>query len=339
MSKRLILCFDGIWDQPPHPRAPEELSKCVKRNVPPTFHLTSSSGTNVSKLYQSILPRAEDGRVQQKWYDRGTEVPWYRRFRTGTFGYGLDQTILQGYAYLVATYEPGDELFIYGFSRGAYTARALVGWLSFSGLLSAAQFHPDSLRRLRNAIASFHAPMQLQQLAQCLTELILDPLNHSINDAYHLYRNLHSDARASTSMTTRRRSQDIPVTVLGLWDTVGPLGIPTSALRWLNDHQYNFHDTDLSPIVARAYHALALDEHRSDYNATLRTCPARSGQTIEQCWFSGAHEDVGGGYEEQELAEIALRWIQQKSSVAGLSIERSTVPQNLSPFPCYMTHL
>ncbi|MGZ9188786.1 MAG: DUF2235 domain-containing protein [Nitrospira sp.] len=333
MSKRLILCFDGTWDRPPDPGVSEELSKCPERSSLPAFHLNSSSATNVLKLYQSIPPRAQDGRGQQKWYDCGTEVPWFRRFRTGTFGYGLDQTILQGYAYLVATYEPGDDLFIYGFSRGAYAARALIGWLSFSGLLSATQFTPDSLRRVRNAIASAHSPVQLQELAQCLTDIILDPSNHWINDAYHLYRNLHSAAHTSVSSDFRPRgSQDILVTVLGLWDTVGPLGIPTSALKWLNEHRYNFHDTDLSPIVARAYHALALDEHRADYNATLWTSPARTGQTIEQCWFSGAHEDVGGGYEERDLAEISLRWIQQKSMAAGLSIEGSTIPHEQNPF-------
>lgn len=85
-------------------------------------------------------------------------------------------------------------------------------------------------------------------------------------------------------------AHDISVTLLGLWDTVGPLGIPTNALKWLNEHRYNFRDTELSPILQRAYHALAIDEHRADHNATLWTAPPKAGQIIEQRWFEGLME-------------------------------------------------
>ena len=71
------------------------------------------------------------------------------------------------------------------------------------------------------------------------------------------------------------------------------MGIPTNALKWLNESRYNFHDTELSPIVQQAYHALAIDEHPADHNATLWTSPAVSGQIIEQRWFAGAHGDLG----------------------------------------------
>ncbi len=333
MSKRLILCFDGMWDRPPDPGVSAESSKGPDRHLSCTSQPHSPSATNVLKLYQSILPRAQDGRVQQKWYDSGTEVPWFRRFRAGTFGYGLDQTILQGYAYLVATYEPGDDLFIYGFSRGAYAARALVGWLSLSGLLSATLLNPDSVSRVRNAVAPSNTAIQLHELAQCLTDMILDPSNHPIDDAYRLYRNLHNDAHAPVSTAFRRRAtQDVPVAVLGLWDTVGPLGIPTNALKWLNEHRYNLHDTELSPIVKQAYHALAIDEHRADHNATLWTSPARTGQKIEQRWFPGAHGDVGGTYPARDLADLPLAWMQRQSMKEGLAIETSAVPLNPNAF-------
>lgn len=333
MSKRLILCFDGMWDRPPDPGTSTESSKVLHRPFSCHSQLTSSPATNVLKLYKSIPLRAQDGRVQQKWYASHNEAPWFRRFRAGTFGYGLDQTILQGYAYLAVTYEPGDELFIYGFSRGAYAARTLVGWLSYSGLLSTTQLNPGCVSRVRKAMAPPNSDAQPDELAQCLTDMVLDPFNQSIDHAYHLYRNLHDEAHSLASTAFRRRgTQDIPITVLGIWDTVGPLGIPTSALKWLNEHRYNFHDTELSPIVKRAYHAVALDEHRADYNATLWTSPASAGQTIQQCWFSGAHGDVGGSYYEQELADISLSWIQRKSIEAGLSIESGAEPQEQNPF-------
>ena len=329
MSKRLILCFDGMWDRPPDLGS----SKDFNRHLSHTAHFSSPSATNVFKLYQSIPLRAQDGRIQQKWYASGTEVPWFHRFRAGTFGYGLDQMILQGYAYLVVNYDPGDELFIYGFSRGAYVARTLVGWISISGLLPPGRLNLDCISRVRNTIAPFNNDDYSRELAQCLTDMVLDPSNQSIDDAYRHYRNLHNGAHPLSATSFRQRgTQDVPVTVLGLWDTVGPLGIPTTALKWLNEHRYNFHDTELSPIVERAYHALALDEHRADYNATLWTSPVSVGQTIQQCWFSGAHGDVGGSYHERELADLSLSWIQRKSIEAGLSIETVSMAEKPNPF-------
>jgi uncharacterized protein (DUF2235 family) len=322
-----------MWDRPSDLKASAVASKTFKRQLPHTEHLSSPPTTNVLKLYQSISPRAQDGCIQQKWYASGTEMPWFHRFRPGAFGYGLDQTILQGYAYLIVNYEPGDELFIYGFSRGAYVARTLVGWISLSGLLSSALLNSGWIARVRKTLTSLHRESHSHELAQCLTEMLLDPSNRSIDDAYRRYRNLHNGPHTLASTSLRQRgTQDVPVTLLGIWDTVGPLGIPTSALKWLNEHLYNFHDTELSPIVKRAYHALALDEHRADYNATLWTSSAGTGQTIEQCWFSGAHGDIGGSYHEQELADISLAWIQQKSLEAGLWIEKHSMPQKPNPF-------
>ena len=86
------------------------------KESPSVAQHVSSQATNVLQFYRSVIPNVHNGRVQQKWYDSGTEVPWFHRFRDGSFGYGVDQTILNGYAYLAATYEPGDDLYIYGFS-------------------------------------------------------------------------------------------------------------------------------------------------------------------------------------------------------------------------------
>ncbi len=254
---------------------------------------------------------------------------WFHRFRDGSFGYGLDRTILQAYAYLAATYEPGDELYIYGFSRGAYTARSFVGLLATAGLPSSTLLRGDHLRLIREG-ASTRAPASVSpaHLNEGLTRMVLDPANHLIDDAYRLYRTLQSDPHASKLAASRRRgSQDIAVTLLGLWDTVGPLGIPTNALRWLNEHRYNFRDTELSPIVQEAYHALAIDEHRADHNATLWTSPAKASQTIEQRWFAGAHGDLGGTYSDRDLADVSFSWILRHSIERGLAIDPARVPE------------
>ncbi len=303
-------------------------SGILDKQAPHGSRRISPPTTNVLRLYHSILPQTHDGRAQQKWYDSGAETPWFHRFREGSFGYGVDQTILHGYAYLAATYEPGDDLFIYGFSRGAYTARSLVGLLTTAGLISSTLLNTNLVKCVREAASqpsTTAAPPTV--LAQCLTEMILDPSNQTLDEAYRLYRNGHSEIHAGMPPAVRRRGTlDVPITLLGLWDTVGPLGIPTNALKWLNDHRYNFHDTDLSPIVKQAYHALAIDEHRADHNATLWTSPPRSGQTIEQRWFAGAHGDLGGTYPDRDLADFALAWLQRHSIEKGLAIETRTVP-------------
>ena len=336
MSKRVILCFDGEWDRPPDPGVWGSSSRTPPKQTLSAAGWESPPTTNVLQLYQSILPQASDEGVQQKWYDSGTGLPWFYRFRNGSFGYCLDRTILQGYAYLAATYEPSDELFMYGFSRGAYIARSLIGLLNAAGLPSATLLNGDHVRIVREAAHTLSPEMVAPvHLSECLTRMVLDPCNQAIDEAYRIYRTVQSGTHASGPVTTRRRGpHDISVTLLGLWDTVGPLGIPTNALKWLNEHRYNFRDTELSPIVQRAYHALAIDEHRADHNATIWTAPPKAGQIIEQWWFAGAHGDPGGTYPDRDLADVPLAWMQQHSINNGLAIEPGRVPEKtntLSP--------
>lgn len=332
MSKQLILCFDGMWDRPPDQGNLVHSTGISDQQTahPPLNDLPPA--TSVLRLYESILPRTHQGRPQQKWYDSGTEIPWFHRFRAGSFGYGVDQSILHAYAYLAATYEPGDDLFVYGFSRGAYTARSLAGLLSIAGLPSASVFNTELVKRIRE-VASHPSTSTTtpSALTRYLSEMILDPSSQALDDAYRLYRKSHGDIHAEMPPLSRRRgTQEVSITLLGLWETVGPLGIPTNVLKWLNDHRYNFHDTELSSNVKQAYHALAIDEHRADHNATLWTSPPRPGQTIEQRWFAGAHGDLGGTYPERDLADFALAWLQRHSIETGLAIETRAVPRNPS---------
>jgi len=334
VSKRVILCFDGEWDRPPDAGARTASSKPILGQSRSSAGSDVRSATNVFQLFQSILPHASDGRVQQKWYEPGTGVRWFHRFREGAFGYELDRTILQGYAYLAATYDPGDEVYIYGFSRGAYTARSLVGLLALAGLPlpTVLNGHGASIvREAARALASSGGAVEY--LHECLTGMIIDPDDHAINDAYGMYRALpHTPEASRRALSRHRGAVEVPVAVLGLWDTVGPLGIPTSALKWLNEHRYNFRDTELSPIVHQAYHALAIDEHRADHNATLWTSPAKTGQVIEQRWFAGSHGDLGGIYLDRRMADVSLAWIQRNSAAQGLAIEPSGIPETLNVF-------
>ena len=336
MSKRIILCFDGEWHRPPDTGRWASAPTIAGQPFWSCNGDHSDRKTNVRQLYRSILPQTDKGLLQQKRYDSGTDMAWFHRFRDGPFGYGLDRTILLSYAYLAATYEPGDELFVYGFSRGAYTARCLVGLLATAGLPSSTLLDQDLVRFTREATTT--PPVETggaPDLTDCLLQMVLKPVRHVLDEGYRYYRSTHTYTIDSNASASKRRGfQHVIVTLLGLWDTVGPLGIPTNALKWLNESRYNFHDTELSPIVQRAYHALAIDEHRVDHNATLWTSPAVSGQIIEQRWFAGAHGDLGGIYPDRDLANISLEWILRSSIENGLAIAPRSMPANgnaLSP--------
>jgi len=157
--------------------------------------------------------------------------------------------------------------------------------------------------------------------------LLLPENAHRIGDAYALYRQRDGSADTDEARAFRDRySREIKIKFLGVWDTVGALGIPLPALQWLNSAVYSFHDTELSGIVANAAHAVAIDEHRIDYQVTLWTQIAKAGQAVEQRWFIGAHADVGGGYASRDLSDITLSWMMGKAGALGLAFDAGEAP-------------
>lgn len=279
MVVRLILCFDGTWNRPdPNPHPADRIE------------------TNVVKFYEAVIDGpTPDGATQTKWYDQGVGTNWYDRISGGAFGAGLDQKIQDGYQWLVQNYpdpDPGNiEVYVLGFSRGAYTARSLVGMIRNVGLLRPANIH-------------------------------------RAQDAYSLYRERDDPVDSENALAFRAQySREIRVIFLGVWDTVGALGIPLQALQWLDSAEYAFHDTALSKIVTNAFHALAIDEHRIDFQATLWTDPPDPGQMVEQRWFIGAHGNVGGGDSSHALSDIALAWMTRKAAETGLVLDQAQIPQ------------
>jgi uncharacterized protein (DUF2235 family) len=220
-----------------------------------------------------------------KWYDEGVGTQWYDQYIGGAIGTGLELNIIQGYEYLAKTYEKGDEIYVLGFSRGAYTARSLVGMVRNCGLVE-----PQHLA-LRVGIA------------------------------YGIYRTREDGPDSMTAKLFRSSfCREIQIKFVGVWDTVGALGIPLDAVKDFNMKFYEFHVTELSRIVENAYHAGAIDEHRQDYDACLWNPKSKPGQAVEQRWFVGAHCDVGGGYADRRLSDLTLRWMQDKASAVGLEL-------------------
>ena len=279
VATRLVLCFDGTWDRPSPDADPLQRIE-----------------TNVVRFYDAVPQGArDDGSAQKKWYDTGVGTrDWWDTVSGGIFGFGIDQKIREGYRFLAENYpdpDPGDhQVFILGFSRGAYEARSLVGMIRNIGLLT-----PDNLYRL--------------------------------NEAYALYRRRDASADTDTAVAFRKKySREIKVRFLGVWDTVGALGIPLAAMQWLNAAEYAFHDTELSGIVQTAAHALALDEHRMDFQAALWSAEPKDGQEVEQRWFVGSHSNVGGGADDRRLSDLTLAWMQNKAVAAGLAVDTAGIP-------------
>lgn len=260
-KQRLIILFDGTWNDP-------------------------EDQTNVYRI--SRLIRDYDGDVRQRFfYDPGVGTSTLDRFRGGVFGYGLSKNLHQGFEWLAKRYADEDEIWVFGFSRGAYTARSLVGLIRKCGLLHVV------------------TPGLLDKAEKIYRDKSLSPTNKVCEDFRKNY------------------SRQPKIHFIGVWDTVGALGIPGTLLS--EKGTYAWHDTELSSIVERAYHAVALDEHRAAYDVALWT--SANGEKkpenieVEQRWFIGAHANVGGGYGADPLADLPLQWLLNRAANAGLKLD------------------
>ena len=270
MGKRIIYCADGTWDN-------------------------TGNNTNVYKFFKALQTTAE----QVPYYDDGVGADGLplEKLAGGAFGTGLYQKIKDGYTKVAHAYEQGDQVFLIGFSRGAYTARCLAGMIAACGLPTA-NFTDDVVNK------AFDAYRSRPQRAQILADL---------NKTCNLF--------------------DAQLAMVGVWDTVGALGIP-AIFGGVDPILYGFLDTTLHPNVQNAYHALAIDERRCEFPATLWSAPA-SGQVLEQVWFAGVHCDVGGSYPDDPdgtaLADITLSWMISKGAALGLDFADGI--QTKYPFP------
>jgi uncharacterized protein (DUF2235 family) len=308
MPKRIVLCFDGTWNTPSDPADLHAVDHDHCSQEDKYFDKVDPNAgieTNVCRLFRSVWSGCGHDRnggadlYQIKWYDKGIGTEWWDRVPGGAFGLGLSRKIREGYKKLSDSYDDGDHVFIFGFSRGAYTARSLVGFIRNCGLLPRGS----------------------------LTEHNSDD-NDPLMEAYEIYRTCDESADAERARIFRqdRNSRIIPIKFLGVWDTVGALGIPIESFDRFNKEQLQFHDTELSGIVENAYHAIAVDEHRKPYEATLWNPREKPKQIVEQRWFIGAHADVGGGYDDRRLSDITLRWMQDKAESCGLRLDPRGVP-------------
>jgi uncharacterized protein (DUF2235 family) len=271
MSKRILFCSDGTWDD-------------------------SGKNTNVYKIYKAMQVAGD----QIPFYDDGVGADGtpIDRLLGGAFGTGLFQKVKDGYSKISQVCEKGDQVFLFGFSRGAYTARSIAGMIAVCGLPT----------------ANFS--------------------DNIVETAFQAYRNKDQRAKLLASLNQSCDMFNPQLTMVGVWDTVGSLGIP-SLLGLVDPVLYGFLDTSLHPDIQNAYQALAIDERRVEFPATLWTSAPSPGQTIEQVWFTGVHCDVGGSYPDDPdgtaLADITLAWMMNKAAALGVTFAAGL--QAKYPFP------
>lgn len=331
MSKRIVFCADGTWN------GPEQQTGVTPIDSADDYgELPGGKVTNVVKLFanlagrvtpqtmtmrdeqEKILADAAGETIQIAKYVHGVgdSDSFLKKAMGGLFGMGVIARVVRGYTFISRYYDPGDDIHIVGFSRGAYTARALAGMISSVGLLNRAKYDPedrDGAYRLGVAAwckcksTSLHGAGKLTDLA-----------NHMLHFVGGFFaRQLDADELVA----------DVPIKSVAVWDTVGSMGIPVYAADKRFD-VFRFVDTRLSDKVRNGFHAMAVDELRADFPVTA--WDSRSG--VKQVWFVGAHADVGGGYTAQEsrLSDIALEWMMKQLSEVGV---RLATPLTYQPNP------
>ncbi|KAL8771930.1 MAG: hypothetical protein Q9194_004756 [Teloschistes cf. exilis] len=289
LGKRLIVACDGTWMNSDNGFERDSYLPWDHNG-----HLQVPS--NVTRICRALRPMSADGRAQIIYYQAGvgTEESWIDQIYGGGTGAGLSENIREAYAFIAANYQPGDEIFLIGFSRGAFTARSIAAMISSVGLLTV------------EGMVEFYA--------------VFKDWEHQAEPKYESrwpdrpFPNKPSVKDPAYGKELERRGLtrlNITIRAIGVWDTVGALGIPDIGLLQKKHTAYSFIDTKVAPNVEHAFQALALDEIRKPFGPTLWEKP--QGQdypiTLKQCWFPGVHSNVGGCYEDTGLGSIALVWM------------------------------
>ncbi len=315
-GRKLVLLFDGTWND-------------------------TRSDTNVYRMYSLLEKRGVHQQEQLAYYSSGVGTKPLERYLGGIFGRHLSRDLLEGYQWLRRHYRDGDDIFVFGFSRGAFTAMGLVGFLAWCGLLQRCaptsitttfeHYRKGSRSRQEKAEAAFRAFINDKAKPPTHKQQGYLPIN--------TLKALSEQCPGSLSEPIRllvENSVQIRIRFLGVWDTVRSTSLDFIRHPWWQESRFGRRFTlclrytrHLPPIIDEAYHALAIDEHRPTFPERLwilpapespggaGTCPGR----VEQRWFPGAHSNVGGGYPDDRLAFLSLQWMHKKASEAGLRFD------------------
>ncbi|HYG49220.1 MAG TPA: DUF2235 domain-containing protein [Allosphingosinicella sp.] len=299
--KRIVFCFDGTWNA-----------------------LNADTPTNVVLTAASVERQARDGIVQIMHYDEGVGTGRLERWSGGVFGAGLTDNVREAYRFLIFNYDPGDEIYVFGFSRGAFSARTFIGFVRHVGPLSrlhAARID-EALRLYGKRLKGSEG--ESEEMRRFRAEYAAAVCIGEDDDSWRCKNVPGYETGSAPPLTIR---------YLGIWDTVAALGVPAVLpfSGWLN-RKHDFHDPSLTNFVESARHAVAIDERRATFPATLcgdlTEINAAKGKTADapdapyqEKWFPGVHGSVGGGGDIRGLSDGALDWVLKGAKLAGLKLD------------------
>lgn len=276
--KRIIICADGTWNRP---------EENIEKDFP----------TNVLKFARGIAPHDNNGTKQIVFYDWGIGS-YHNKIGGGAMGAGLEKNVMDGYRFLVHNYEPGDEIYLFGFSRGAYTVRSLCGLINNCSILKGVE-------------------------------------GKRVEEAFSIYKTKKHTPKSEFSKQWRQKyavQLQTEINFIGVWDTVGAMGLPFTIFGLIED-KHLFYDRHIGSNIKVARHALSLDEVRNDFEPTI--WDPKPGVDLKQVWFAGVHADIGGSYKPDSdgtvLADIPMTWLLKEAESFGLQFESYLKSVRLNP--------
>lgn len=322
IPRRLVLCLDGTWNNPYDEQERVDRTPHGDKQPPRKAPERVIKPSNPLKLCRAVLPYDGTGRYQITYYHTGigslSEYPGRAnrllhltdRLLGGVWGAGFEANVEEAVHFLVLNYEPGDEVFVFGFSRGAATARGLTRFLEWNNGIPQKEDAYFLPRLFQGFVASHGKPEAKQQN-------IADINKELLNDGKAELQPFHP----------------VTITYLGVWDTVMALGSRFEATgKSTAEAGWTFYaGATPAACVRHARQALAIDEHRYDFRPEIWT-HASPDQRMEQRWFAGAHSNVGGGYAHDGLANIAFHWILEGATDEGLKIDPEYI-RYFKPYP------
>jgi uncharacterized protein (DUF2235 family) len=321
LANKLVVCCDGTWNTPR-----------TETNIFRTYHFLRDRLGAPPQITQkngvtTCGGRARDGAEVLLFYDQGVGTDWFSRLVGGGVGAGLSDNVRDAYSFLGQNFVPGSEIYVFGFSRGAYTARSLCGFIKAAGLLERPSVK-DVWRAYMDCYAT--APRIIAHPTGWSADRVRGWLVEKAGDAV---------GRLGGDVTSLPRHRDVKIRFIGVYDTVGALGVPLAEATKVNEPIVGFHDTTLGDTVEHAVQALAVDEQRGPYMPTLWTQAANAallaGQSVLQVWFPGVHSDIGGGYKDKGIGNVTWDFMMRQAARHGLVIDpnQATPSLNLEPLP------
>jgi uncharacterized protein (DUF2235 family) len=322
MVRKLVVCCDGTWNTPRTDTNIFRMYHFLRERLGSPVEMQQKSGV------VTCAGHAADGSEVLLFYDQGVGAEWFSRIVGGGVGVGLSDNVRDAYRFLGQNFTPGSEIYLFGFSRGAYTVRSLCGFMKIAGLLDRPS-EKDVWRAYMDLYATGSAidtrpsGWSVDRVRGWLVEKAGDAVGHL----------------GGADVASLPRHSDVKVRFIGVYDTVGALGVPLAGATKVNEPIVGFHDTRLGDTVEHAVQALAVDEKRGPFVPTLWTLAEKAAllpaQTVLQVWFPGVHSDIGGGYGDEAIGNITWDFMMRQAALRGLVIDPSqTTPRlSLDPLP------